>query len=311
MASSQRLAKPVGLARAVQDRINEVAAGQHGVVTRTQLREAGLPSHAIDRQLEVGLLRPLHRGVYALGPLLSPRAPLMAAVLACGHRALVSHRSGAVVWDVWPRPSEMLPVDTTVEGYRGTRQPGIRVHRVQVLPETDRTVVDGVPVTTVAKTLVDLAACASARDLERALAQALRRGLTSSSELMTLVTRWPGRRGRRRLLAALKAGEPAFTRSEAEELLLQLLRKARLPKPEANASVGGFEVDFLWRSHRLVVEVDGFAFHSSAEMFESDRRRDALLTASGFRVMRITWRQLTKEREALLVVLAQAIARGS
>ncbi|HUF49591.1 MAG TPA: DUF559 domain-containing protein, partial [Longimicrobiales bacterium] len=159
-----------------------------------------------------------------------------------------------------------------------------------------------------ARTIVDLAALASEDDLERALARADRARLLKLSDVAALVTRYRGRRGTRRLRALLAAiGTPAMTRSKAESRYLALVRRAQLPAPEVNARLADFEVDFLWRAQQLVVEIDGFAFHSSADAFERDRGRDAVLTAAGFRVMRVTWRQLTRTPEVVLVRVAQAL----
>ena len=147
--------------------------------------------------------------------------------------------------------------------------------------------------------------------MEQALAIALRRGLTTRDQLAALLDRHPNSRSARRLRDLVESGgEPALSRSEAEERSLKLFRKGQLPAPQTNVMVCGFEVDFYWPAERFVVEIDGFAFHSSAEVFEQDRRRDAVLSAAGIRVMRVTWTQLTKEPEALLVRIGQALARS-
>ncbi|MGH7552236.1 MAG: endonuclease domain-containing protein, partial [Longimicrobiales bacterium] len=147
------------------------------------------------------------------------------------------------------------------------------------------------------------------RELERAFAQAERRNRIDRAKLRSLAARHGSRRGTP-LLCGLIEDEtgPAWTRSEAEERFLALIRKAELPTPEVNVSIGKCEVDFFWRHERLVVEVDGFAFHSSQRKFESDRRRDARLSASGVRVVRVTWRQVVDEPEAMLVRVAQTLA---
>jgi very-short-patch-repair endonuclease len=165
-------------------------------------------------------------------------------------------------------------------------------------------------VTTPARTLLDLASVLPLRDLENAVARAERDEIVRRDELLALVQRHHRRPGTPLLRTMLAAGaSPALTRSQAEDRFLALLRRGQLPAPAANATVGGVEVDFLWRSERLVVEVDGFAFHGSQQMFERDRRRDAALTARGLRVMRVTWRQIVNEPEAVLVRLSQALAR--
>jgi very-short-patch-repair endonuclease len=164
-------------------------------------------------------------------------------------------------------------------------------------------------VTSPPRTLLDLAEVVSPRDLERALAEAQGRGLARHNELLEQIERNPGRRGIARLRDLLQRQEgPALTRSEAEERLLALLRAARLPSPELNARVGGHEVDFLWRDASLIVEVDGYAFHSSRLAFERDRLRDAELQAAGFQVARATWRQIVDEPHALIARIAHALA---
>jgi very-short-patch-repair endonuclease len=170
------------------------------------------------------------------------------------------------------------------------------------------TTVLGVPTTTPARTVFDLAAVIGARPLEQALARTEREGLATLDDVWSLMRRHPRRSGARALRALLdQAGGPAMTRSRAEDRFLELIAKSQLPRPETNVDAGGYEVDALWRTERLVVEVDGFAFHSSRERFENDRRRDALLTARGYQVIRVTWRQMVQEPEAMLVRLARAL----
>lgn len=271
-----------------------------------------MSGNAVDFRVRMRRLLSLHRGVYLVGPVVHARAREMAAVLACGTGAVLSHRSAAVLWGLCPRRGDAVDAVNTVDvtitrGHRGRRQ-GIRVHRVSMLPRNEVTRHEGIPVTTPSRTLLDLAGAACARDVERAVAQATRSKLADRAELMELVVHYSKRRGAPVLRALLEAGaDPAFTRSEAEEHLRRLIDKAQLPSPETNTKVGRDEVDFVWRAQRLVVEVDGFAFHSSRASFEEDRRRDSRLVALGYRVVRITWRQLTGEPEAVLVRLAQAM----
>ena len=284
-----------------------MAARQHGVVTRAQLLAAGLMPDAVDHRLSVGRLRPLHQGVYLLGPILAPLAREMAALLACGPGAVLSHRTAAALWELLPRDASI--VEVSIPQNRRTTRPSVRAHAVQMLPADEVTRRHGLPVTAAGRTVLDLAGAAGSRELERALAHALRSGLTNSAELRALIARYRRRRGNGRLLRALGGADPAFTRSRAEDLFLALIRKARLAAPETNVQVAGHEVDFFWPAERFVVEIDGFAFHSSSEKFETDRSRDAELAAAGIRVIRVTWRQLVNEPEALLVRLSQALAR--
>lgn len=292
------------------DRIaSQIAAGQHGLVTRRQLLDAGATGRRIQLRVECGRLRPLHRGVYLVGAVVPPRAIPLAACLACGPRAVVSHRSAAELWELARSPpgAHDHPIDVTLpNGNR--RRTGIRVHRSRTLRSSERTHLDGVPVTTVPRTLLDLAAAAAARTVERALAEAFARGLTSEARVADCVTRHARVPGSTRLRAVLDLGPPAMTRSEAEERFLALVRRADVPRPRVNERVGAYEVDFHWPAARLVVEVDGFGPHHSRRAFERDRRRDADLVAREYRVMRVTWREIAERPEQLLFRLGQALA---
>jgi very-short-patch-repair endonuclease len=289
--------------------IIELAAGQHGVVARVQLIRAGVSSDVVEHRLAAGWLRRLHRGVYAVGPVTTPKARELAAVLACGDSAVLSRHSAAGLW-LLARQRDGEPVDVLVFRGRVGRRPGINVRNVHSLRPDETTVHDKIPITTPARTLYDLADAAGDRELERALAEAFAQRLVDRPGLLALLGRHAGRPGATRLRAIIEAGSScARTRSEAEERFLALTRRARLQPPDVNARVAAREVDFLWRAERLVVEVDGRAFHTSNRQFESDRRRDADLVAAGLRVMRVTWHQIVNEPEAVLVRLAKALAR--
>jgi very-short-patch-repair endonuclease len=285
-----------------------LAARQHGVVTRAQLRGAGFTNRAIDRRLESGHLHRVHRGVYLVGHVVMPEhAREMSAVLAVGPNAVLSHQSAAWLWQL--HPSRPASVDVTVSGRNAGHKPGIRIHRVSALGPGETRTCQRIPTTTPARTLIDLACEVSARELEQAVAQAQTRGLTSRGNLLALLARHPGRRGTVALRALLNRGSAAvLTRSEAEERFLALVRKAQLPVPDVNVGLAGYEVDFLWREERLIVEVDGFAFHSSRAAFERDRLRDADLQAQGFRIIRVTWRQIVDHPEAMLVRITKTLS---
>lgn len=290
-----------------------LAARQHGVVTRRQLMRAGSTRHSIEYYLKSGWLELLHRGVYGVGPVLAPHRREMAALLACGPGAVLSHRSAAALWELLPAPPAMAPVIvSTTRNLRG-RTSGLRVYRVRGLGADEVAVVRGLRLTHAARTLLDLAASLSLRDLEQAMARADRKGFLDRKSLELLLTRYPRRPGRTRLVALLEGhAGPTLTRSEAEERFLALIRRAGLRHPEMNVVIQGYEVDALWRAERLVVEIDGFAIHSTRAVFERDRQRDRELAAAGLTVLRITWRELTLEPEALLVQLAQNLAlRGA
>jgi very-short-patch-repair endonuclease len=275
--------------------IAAVAQRQHGVVSRTELMELGIRQRAIGHRLECGRLHLLHRGVYAVGhALLSREGRWMAAVLATGPHSVLSHRSAAVLVGI--RPSERTLTEVTVPRRRRSR-PGIEIHNSAV-PLDEVTNVRGIPVTTVPRTLLDLAAVLSRRDLERAIDQAEVLRLWDPLSLADLVARYPGRHGTRNVRAILAAGRigATVTRSELERRFLSFLEDTGLPRPQVNTllEVAGsrFEVDCLWRARRLVVELDGHATHATRAAFERDRARDRTLQAGGWRVVRITWRQL-------------------
>ena len=277
------MAREPGIGARRMDLLLDIAAKQRGLLTRAQLLDAGLSRHFIDGRLKCGLLRSVHAGVYQLGPVCASRARERAALLAC-NGGVISHGSAATLWQMLPDQPKHHPVNVLLCAQRhwGVR-PGIRVHRG--VPGNDEiTAIDDVPVTTPARTLLDIASM-SARDLERALGAAERLEPSLRHQLTTLLARYPERRGTGALhvLVAITLSG-TFTRSEAEEKLLALVRAAGLPTPETNVVLHGYEVDFLWRDEQLVVEVDGFEFHSSHRAFVRDRRRDSVIIAAGMRV---------------------------
>jgi very-short-patch-repair endonuclease len=290
----------------IDAQIADLAGRQHGVISRGQLRRAGLSARSIDRRLSQGRLVALFRGVYRVGPVAGAHARAMAAVLACGSDAVVSHATASVAWIRLPPLASDAPVDVTAT--RRRRIAGIRAHQGRLRPE-EATTLEGVPITTPARTLLDLASLLGPHELERAVAQAVRAGLCDPEQILSLLAEHPRHAGNvalRRLVAGDHA--PALTRSEAEQRLLQLIRRARLRPPQTNARLHGYEVDFLWPTDRLVVEVDGYAYHSSAAAFARDRRRDRELLAAGYRVVRLTWDDVARHPETTLVALARALS---
>ena len=230
----------------------------------------------------------------------------MAAVLAVGDDALASHYSAAVLWEIVPRRTVTPQVTLVGRDARGPAD--VRVHRIRRLDPHDATRHNNIPVTSPSRTLLDLAGQLASKDLARAVEEAQVHHLVTDHSLNEQFTRYPNHRGRPALREAIQT-EPALTRSEAERRLLELIRAARLPTPQTNDRIGRHEVDFLWPDLNLIVEVDGYAFHSSRAAFERDRRRDAELGAQGYRVVRVTWRQLTDEPEAVVAILAVATTR--
>jgi very-short-patch-repair endonuclease len=290
--------------------IDELAAAQHGVVARAQLDAAGLTKRAVDRRIASGRLKVLYRGVYRAGPVAGVRVREMAAALACGPEAVVSHATAAAVWQFFTTSLDSL-LNVTVPARVRRRVGGILVHRASDLRADEVARLDGVPLTSPARTVLDLANIVGVGELERAVAQAERCNLITIEGIMTLVNAHPHHRGTRVLRALLEGdATPSLTRSEAESRLLGLIRKARLRAPRTNVRVLTYEVDFLWPTEKLIVEVDGYAFHASASAFARDRRRDAALIASGYRVVRLTWHDIVSEPEVTLTMLAQALMRA-
>jgi predicted transcriptional regulator of viral defense system len=287
--------------RRVDGPIGTLAGRQHGVVARRQLRELGFDDSAIDSRLRRGALLALHRGVYAVGHRkLAIQGRWMAAVLACGSGAVLSHRSAGQHWALVPH-SGSIPEVTRPRGYKG--RPGMRAHRAR-LPSDEIEVLDGIPVTSVSRTLFDLAAVLSEGQLEQALNEAEVRQLTSRLSVPDLVRRHPGRRGAATLQAVLDKGAYGITRLELERRFAALVDAHGLPRPRRNAHVAVrgrfYEVDCLWQSQRVVVELDGRAVHGTKRAFETDRGRDRILLAEGWRPMRVTWRQLQDEPEMIV-----------
>jgi very-short-patch-repair endonuclease len=258
-----------------------------------------------------GSLCPVLPRVYSVGnPVLQPLAAELAAILYLGHDAVISHHSAAMLWGLSEPPDGL--VQATVIGRDVRPHAGLETHRVPGLAARDVRMRAGIPVTAPARTLIDLAGLGSEALLAHAHQQARILKLTSDRELEAAISRCPMRTGAATLKRWLE-GEAggSFTRSEAERRLLALLAGARLPPPEVNARLHGYEVDLLWRSGRLVVEVDGHAFHGHRAAFERDRRRDQVLAAAGFRVIRITWLQLQREPLAVVARIAQALATAA
>jgi hypothetical protein len=287
--------------------VAELAERQHGVVSTAQLRAAGVGQGAVELRVLRGWLHQVHRGVYAVGhSRLTQRGRMWAAVLACGGVgiAILSHRTAAAAWDLSPLPSGRLDVTTM---RRSVSTAKLRVHKGQTLDPLDDVVrqPDGLPVTSVARTLVDLAGVLTAQQLERSChrAEVLRRLDVREVQRVLAGARRRGAGALRAALATLAPAAPDITRSELEERFLALVADAGLPRPEVNAVVAGHEVDFLWRRHCLVVETDGAATHLTPTAFEADRRRDAALQVAGFRVVRFTWRQITDDSRRVVEVV--------
>jgi hypothetical protein len=281
--------------------VAELARRQHGVVSRAQLVALGLGADAVDWRVRRRRLHRVHKAVYAVGHEgLTQRGRFMAAVLACGEGAALSHFSAAVLWEILA--DRKWPIHVTAAARR--RVPGVRVHRGRLQGERVRR--DGVVVTTPARTLIDLADVAPRRLLERAIDEAEYLRLDTAG----LAPRH-GRSGRRVLASVLEVHTAGSTRtrSELEEMFLGLCERHQIPHPEVNVGIEGHECDFVWREQRLIVETDGGAAHGTRRAREWDRVRDAELLLAGWRVIRVTWMRLLNAPDEVAAQVAGALTQ--
>jgi very-short-patch-repair endonuclease len=281
-----------------EEAVQAWALRQHGVVTRAQLTALGFGKGAIDHRVATGRLHPVHRGVYAYGlPRLNWHGRALAAVLACGPGAVLSHRSAAALWDLVSGVGAR--VDVTTPGRRRGRN-GVRLHRAGTLDADDRVVREGVPATSVARTLLDLGDVMPAARLAHVVERADRLRILDMRAVERVCARSPGRRGLRPLTVMLAEGrDPPDTRSSLERRFIDFCRRQGLPTAAVNVTVAGHVVDALWPGARLIVELDGFAYHRTRRMFEADRVRDGELQLAGYRVLRITSRRLEEQPAAV------------
>jgi very-short-patch-repair endonuclease len=287
----------------IEERVHELAGRQHGVVARRQLMALGLGEDAIDHRLATGRLTRIARGVYALGHAeLRREGRVLAVVLSAGDGAVLSHRSAAALWGI--RPWSGVFVEITRPGRRGLhRQRGRLLHCSSDLPTDEVTTEQGVAVTVLARTLVDLAAVVPAHHLRRAVERAEQAEIFDLGAVRHILTRHPRRPGSRALgplLTDMHENGVSRTRSDLEALLLQICLDHRLPRPQVNRYDGRREADFRWPDRRLIVEVDSWTFHGrTRRAFDGDRRRDRGLLREGWRVARFTDRQLVADPDAV------------
>lgn len=282
--------------------IAALAGRQHGVVSRHQLRKLGLADSTVTARVDSGYLQPLFRGTFAVGhSAVNRQARMLAAVLACGEGTVVSHGSAAELIGLWDtRP---VLVDVIPPSWSGREIQGIRWHRVRLPEGTEVEIRDGIPCTSPARTLVDMAGRCGWASLRRLVEQAAILRLLDVDEIDRILAQ--GRRlGAPRLRAVLapwrSEGEPApKLRSRLEARLLPRLVEEGLPRPRCNArlQIDGhlLEVDLLWEKQRLAIETDGEQTHGTRVAFQRDRWRDQLLVAAGYRTARVTWRQVVDE----------------
>jgi very-short-patch-repair endonuclease len=299
--------------RALDIAIEACAAQQRGVIDRVQLRGIGLSRHEIDERVRARRLYPLHRGVYAVGhSAVSREAELFAAVLSGGPGAALSHRSAAELWGL--RLATGKEIDVTVGGDRRNHS-GVRMHRA-TLDSSEITTRKGISVTTPDRTIIDLARCVTASELERAIRQALYEHLTTVASLASCLSTHEGRRGTKRLrdTLGLATNGKGITRSKLERRFLALLRRHGLPMPDMNVSVRlstrWIEADCLWSEQRLIVELDSRSAHANDFSFDSDRARDRELLVAGYESVRVTWRQVVEDEDPLAHDLAALLVAG-
>jgi very-short-patch-repair endonuclease len=285
--------------------VQALAGEQHGIVKWEQVREAGLTKEGVRRRVEAGWLVRLYDGVYAVGhTALTDKSRLIAAVYACGPEALAGYRSAGAMWAVLRRPQRIEV--TTPRGRKPKR--GMTVHRSRLIHDEDRALIDNIPVTSLARTLVDLADVLPEKQLANAVHEAEVKRLFDRKPIERVLERLPGRKGRhklRRVLSAYKDVQP-FTRSRGERLVLRMCEEHGLPKPRTNTWVGSQEVDFYWPEAQLALEFDGGAVHRTTRAFHEDRKRDRALAVKGIHVVRATDRDdpsvLAKELHAILSI---------
>jgi predicted transcriptional regulator of viral defense system len=290
--------------------IARLARPQHGIVARGQLKDLGISERAIDHRAAAGRLRRLHPGVYAVGhEALSYTARVQSAVLSVAPGAATSHTTAAALWKLGDPPHGWIHVTAA---RKRTPKRGVAIHR-GILPREDVTILDGIPVTTVPRTLLDVSATGNPSALRRLVKQAEFERLTDTAALAAILERYPRRRGRGSLAGIVNSYIAAAgqTRSEFEDLFLEFIERRDLPRPETSAiiEVAGrtFEVDCAWRDARVIVELDGIKAHRTDGAFHEDRARDRALIAAGWLPMRVTWPQLRHDADTLEAEIRAAL----
>jgi very-short-patch-repair endonuclease len=286
-----------------------LATRQHGVVSIRQLEGLlGYSQSAISRAAGAGRIHRLYTGVYAVGHTdISLHGQCLAAVLACGPGALLSYYSAAWLWGLVS--TQPVPIHVTSPVPRGRRRP-LQLHRARNLAAEDLALEEGIPVTSVSRTLLDMAAAVEPDWLQRMLERAEELELFEQGQVESVLARNRGHRGAGRLRRAIANYQPpAFTRSRAERRLLALFRKAGLPRPATGYNVAGHELDFYWPDLRFAIELDLFETHGTREAFERDRLRDEDLALDGIQTIRVTGRRLEREPKRVAERVSALLAR--
>lgn len=285
-----------------------LAKGQHGVIARRQLLALGFSPKAIKHRISIGRLYPIYRGVYAVGrPSLTPHGRWMAAVLACGGDAALSHSSAAALWRIGIEQGGLVELSLPSQSHR--QIPGLRVHRRPSLRPRDVTAEFGIPVTTPVQTLIDMTLRLDRSGIERAINEADKYNLAHPPGIRRALDARAGEPGVARLRHILDRRTFRLTKEELERRFLPLVAKAGLPVPLTGQWVNGFEVDFYWPDLGLVVETDGLRYHRTPAAQARDRLRDQTHTAAGLTQLRFTHEQVRYEPEYVRRILAQTASR--
>jgi very-short-patch-repair endonuclease len=300
-----------GDATHVDRALGTIASGQQAMLARDQLLEAGLTPTAVDHWVRRGRLSPRHRGVYSLAHDAVPaHGEERAAVLACGDRALIGYWSAARMWGILPEADAGV-IDVIAVGRHIRSRPGIRVHCVRKLMRCDVCELDGIALTSPARTIFDLAAILDERETELALHEAIARKLVAIADVRAVLERYPRRPGSVLLRTLVDPGRRlSGTESGGEERLLQAIIRSGLPRPHTRHRVGAWILDFYWPEARLGAELDGHDFHSTRPRLERDHLKDQdLRAAHGVLVLRFTGRQVARRLEYVLVTIAREYER--
>jgi hypothetical protein len=290
--------------------IRRLAERQHGIVARWQLLDIGLSGRLIRGRVEVGSLIPVFQGVFALGHRrLTKRGRWLAAVLASGPGAVLSHGSAMELWGLRGSRGDIEALRHSGGVHR--RRSGIRLHQTRSLPDDHVTVEQGIPVTTPERTLLDMAGRLDAKQLERALVEGDKNGCLRWPRLQAMVRGWRGKKGigRLRLVAMEVDPRAADTFAPSEIDFLALCREFGLPLPQVNVLVEGFLVDFYWPAHRLVIESDSYKHHTDRPAFEDDHERTVKLTLAGYEVHRATWRMLAWNPDPFMKLVGRSLRK--
>jgi hypothetical protein len=290
--------------RTVEEILAIQASRSHGVVTRRELHLAGITAGQIKGRIEAGALIPVHRGVFRVGHCApSLEARYMAAVKACGERSLLAGRAAAHLFGLLKGPPSVPEVLAPTQH----NLKGVLTRRRRAIQPEDATTWRGIPVTTIPRTLVDLAALLQEPALARAVHEAeVRHGITPKSVEDVLARRhnWPGSRRLRRVLW----GDIPVSLSRLEAAFIAGVRGAGLPLPETNRPAGGRRVDCRWPEERLTVELDSYRFHSTRHAWEQDRQREREARARGDEFRRYTWTDVIEQPRPMLADLGSLLA---